>query len=482
MPIVSPSGGGCVMPRQRSGRHLRSRPHLDLDAAFRAAAHGRHSRGNRATHLGRRSPIRAALAVICALSLVGALSLLLGAPAGSATFPFLPRADMDVASSWETSGDASGSTTQFQGWLVASGSKSYSLLSGSGVITVTVDCSGRAEMKVALINSRGYTETAYTKVCSRGPISVSKTVSVAGSYTVKLTELAGFSTGYTATVLSPATTASTPATSTTTAAVTTTSTSQASNLGVTTTTSRATTTAAASSGKIWLALYLQYIDVRSQFDIYNQNTDGGDITRLRANGNSDGLCDTGMKPQYVTSAQALPGAAGTAYKCSRAIVENAGFAIAEFNFETGFNIPEDNNDPLAAVRRASNAAHAAGLQLRCTPDRQLTKNLAGQFAPYCDYYHIQAQSLQPDGVGAYSTFVHDIVAKLKAANPRLQGKITVQVSPGRGAPSGKDVQQHMRDCVDSVMDVADGASMWFGGNELHQLRSFVAWFDMKYGS
>ena len=343
-------------------------------------------------------------------------------------------------------------------------------------------------MKVALINSRGYTETAYTKVCSRGPISVSKTVSVAGTYTVKLTELAGFSTSYTATVLSPATTASTPATSTTTAAVTTTSTSRASNIGVTTTMPNSSRTSTASSGKIWLALYLQYIDAGSQFDIYNQNTDGGDITRLRANGANDGLCDTGMKPQYVTSAQALPGATGTAYKCSRAIVENAGrdrnagFTITEFNFETGFNIPEDNNDPLAAVRRASNAARAAGLQLRCTPDRQLTRNLAAQFAPYCDYYHIQAQALQPDGVGAYSTFVHDIVAKLKAANPRLQGKITVQVSPGRGAPSGKDVQQHMRDCVDSVMDVADGASMWFGGNELDQLRSFVAWFNMKYGS
>jgi hypothetical protein len=477
------------MPRQRSGRHLRARQHPDVDAAIRTAAHGRHSRGNRATHLGRPSPIRAALAVICALSLVGALSLLLGAPAGSATFPFLPRADIDAASRWETSGgDASGSTAQFQGWLVASSSKSYSFLSGSGVITVTVDCSGRAEMKVALINSRGYTETAYTKVCSRGPISVSKTVSVAGTYTVKLTELAGFSTSYTATVLSPATTASTPATSTTTAAVTTTSTSRASNIGVTTTMPNSSRTTTASSGKIWLALYLQYIDAGSQFDIYNQNTDGGDITRLRANGANDGLCDTGMKPQYVTSAQALPGATGTAYKCSRAIVENAGrdrnagFTITEFNFETGFNIPEDNNDPLAAVRRASNAAHAAGLQLRCTPDRQLTRNLAAQFAPYCDYYHIQAQALQPDGVGAYSTFVHDIVAKLKAANPRLQGKITVQVSPGRGAPSGKDVQQHMRDCVDSVMDVADGASMWFGGNELHQLRSFVAWFDMKYGS
>jgi hypothetical protein len=444
------------------------------------------------THLGRPSPVRAALAVACALGLVGALSLLLGAPAGSATFPFLPRADIDGASSWETSaGDASGSTAQFQGWLAAYSSKSYSFLSGSGIITVTFDCSGRAEMKVALINSRGYTETAYTKVCSRGPISVSKTVSVAGTYTVKLTELAGFSTSYTATVLSPATTTSTPTTSTTTAAVTTTSTSQASNIGVTTTTlnsSRTPTTPAASSGKIWLALYLQYIDAGSQFDIYNQNTDGGDTTRLRANGNSDGLCDTGMKPQYVSSALALPGAAGTAYKCSRALVENAGrdrnagFAIIEFNFESGFNISEDNNDPIAAIRRASNAAHTAGLQLRCTPDRQLTKNLAAQFAPYCDYYHIQAQALQPDGVGAYSTFIHDIVAKLKAANPRLEGKITVQVSPGRGAPPGKDVQQHMRDCVDSVMDVADGASMWFGGNELDQLRSFVAWFDMKYGS
>jgi hypothetical protein len=477
------------MPRPRGGRHLRSRQHLE--AAARAASHARHSRRHPATHVSRRSPARAALALVGALSLVGVLSLLHGATAGRATFSFLPSADADVASTWATSAeDASGPTSQFQGWLVASSSKSYSFSSGSGTITVTVDCGGRAKVKVALINPRGYTETAYTRACSRGPIDVSKTVSAAGTYTVKLTELAGFSTSYTATVLHPAMTASTPTTSTTTAAVATTSTTQAPTIGTTTTTPNSnttTTTYAASSGKIWLALYLQYIDAGSQFNIYNPNTDGGDVTRLRANGNSNGLCDTGMKSDYVTKAQALPGAAGTAYKCSRGIVENAqrdrnaGFSITEFNFETGFNITEDNNDPVAAIKRASDAAHAAGLQLRCTPDRQLTKNLAAQFAPYCDHYHIQAQALQPDGVGAYSAFVHDIVAKLKAANPRLQRKITVQVSPGRGAPAGKDVQQHMRDCVDSVMDVADGASMWFGGNELDQLRSFVAWFDMKYG-
>jgi hypothetical protein len=409
------------------------------------------------------------------------LTWLLGTTAGSETFRFLPSADADVAPTWETSaGGVSASTAQFQGWLVAHGSKSYSFSSGSGTITATVSCSGRAKVKVALVNPRGYIETAYTMVCSRGPINVSKTVSVAGTYTVKLTELAGFSTSYTATVVYPAVTTST--TSTTTAAVAPTSTTMAPNIGTT------TTTPAAGSGKIWLALYLQYIDAGAQFNIYNPNTDGGDITRLRANGNSDGLCDTGMKPEYVTKAQTLPGAAGTAYKCSRAVVENAqrdrnaGFTITEFNFETGFNITEDNNDPVAAIKRASDAAHAAGLQLRCTPDRQLTKNLAAQFAPYCDYYHIQAQALQPDGVSVYSAFVHDVVAKLRAANPRLQRKITVQVSPGRGAPAGKDVQQHMRDCVDSVMDVADGASMWFGRYELAQLQSFVAWFDMKYGS
>ena len=38
----------------------------------------------------------------------------------------------------------------------------------------------------------------------------------------------------------------------------------------------------------------------------------------------------------------------------------------------------------------------------------------------------------------------------------------------------------LKQCTDSVMDVADGVSLWFGGDDLSILKSFVQWYNTKW--
>ena len=239
-----------------------------------------------------------------------------------------------------------------------------------------------------------------------------------------------------------------------------------------------TTTHTANAQKFFLALFLQYVDKDSQVNIYKPNMGSEDMTRLRVH-NEDML-----KPDYVQAALSLPGSAGVTFKSSSAIVENAkrikdlGFAYIEFNLEPGLSPASDNNDVVGAMKKSAQAAHDQGLKFRAIPSNSYTTEYGAQIAPNVDYYHIQAQSLQQKGVKAYSDYVHTIVSKLKQANSNL--KISVQVSTQQDSAPGLTLLETMEQCVDSVMDVADGASVWYDNPDLSTLQSFVQWYNDKY--
>jgi len=234
----------------------------------------------------------------------------------------------------------------------------------------------------------------------------------------------------------------------------------------------------AKPSKFFLALFPQYVWEDDLTRIYAPNMDSNDQTRLRV------LNQSTLDLDYIIAAQNLSGSAGVTFMSSKAIVENAkrvkdlGFDFIEFNLERGKSPESDSNNVVSAMKTAAEAAHAHGLKFRAIPSRGYTTDYGSQIAPYVDYYHIQAQTLQDDGVQAYRDYVHTQVAELKSANPNLI--ITVQVSLRQGNAPGLSQLETMQQCVDSVMDVADGVTVWFGRDGLDDLKSFVEWYNNKY--
>jgi hypothetical protein len=230
--------------------------------------------------------------------------------------------------------------------------------------------------------------------------------------------------------------------------------------------------------KFFLALFPQYVWEDNLTSIYAPNMDDNDQTRLRV------LDQSTLDPDYIIAAQNLSGPAGVTFKSSEAIVENAqrvkrlGFDFIEFNLERGLSPESDSNNVVSAMKTAADAAHANGLKFRAIPSRGFTTDYGSQIAPLVDYYHIQAQTLQDDGVKAYSDFVHTQVAELKSANPNLI--ISVQVSIRQGNAPDLSLLETMQQCVDSVMDVVDGVTVWFGRDGLDTLKPFVEWYNNKY--
>jgi hypothetical protein len=232
------------------------------------------------------------------------------------------------------------------------------------------------------------------------------------------------------------------------------------------------------SDKFFLATFLQYVDKDSQTEIYKPNMGSEDRTRLRHS------VDRGLQPEYVEDSLSLPGPAGVSFTTSKQVIDNAkrvkdlGFRFIEFNLEPGLSSDSDNNDVVGAMKRAAEAAHQQGLEFLAAPSRVYTTDYGPQIAPFVDYYHIQAQALQDEGVDEYSDYVHTTISKLKNANPDLI--ITVQVSTrGDNAP-GLSLLETLKQCTDSVMDTADGVSLWYGGDDLDTLESFVEWYNEKY--
>jgi hypothetical protein len=233
-----------------------------------------------------------------------------------------------------------------------------------------------------------------------------------------------------------------------------------------------------SSEKFFLATFLQYVSKDAQIEIYEPNMGSEDSTRLRVQNDDE------LNSEYVQAAQSLPGEHGVAFMSSQAIVENAkrvkdlGFDYIEFNLESGVSPDSDNNDVVGAMKKAAEAAHAQGLKFRATPSKPYTTDYGTQIAPFVDYYHIQAQALQDNGIEAYSDYVHTMISKLKDAKPGLI--ISVQVSTQRDNAPGLSLLETLKQCTDAVMDVADGVSVWYGGDDLDILKSFVEWYNDKY--
>lgn len=231
------------------------------------------------------------------------------------------------------------------------------------------------------------------------------------------------------------------------------------------------------SEKSFTAIFLQYVNKDSQIEIYRPNMDNEDSTLLRATNGS-------MEPEYVQASLSLPGAAGVSFISSQQILDNAkkvkdlGFTSIEFNLEPDLSPDSDNNDVVGAMKKAADAAHQQDLEFIADPSQAYTTNYGPQIAPFTDYYNIQAQSLQESGVKAYSEYVHAIVPKLKRANSNLE--ISVQVSTKQGNAPGSSLMDTLKQCTDSVMDVADSVFVWYGNADLGILESFVEWYNAKY--
>jgi hypothetical protein len=74
--------------------------------------------------------------------------------------------------------------------------------------------------------------------------------------------------------------------------------------------------------------------------------------------------------------------------------------------------------------------------------------------------------------------VHTTISKLKQTNSNL--KISVQVSTQQGNAPGLSKLDTLKQCTDdAVMDKADGVSVWFGGDDVNILKSFVQWYNDK---
>ena len=98
--------------------------------------------------------------------------------------------------------------------------------------------------------------------------------------------------------------------------------------------------------------------------------------------------------------------------------------------------PDEQADPVGFTIKFARLAHAHGYQVIVTPAINLMQRMfvgenkyeafvrfkmASAVAPYVDFYHIQAQGLQQNIDGpapSYASFVRDIAAQVRAANPR----------------------------------------------------------------
>jgi|GEM_PF-2640173 len=229
--------------------------------------------------------------------------------------------------------------------------------------------------------------------------------------------------------------------------------------------------------KIYLALFLQYVDVQEQVSVYLDNIIDSDKTRLRVkDGNYLGA-------DYISAAQSLAGDEGVTFTDKQNLVDNVqlvkdlGFEFVEFNIEPGLSPSSDTADVVGALRAAADAAHSVGLEFRAIPSKSYTTNYGVEIAPFVDYYHVQAQSLQVDP-DAYEAYVKDIVIDLRATNPELV--ITTQVSTQQGAAPGMDKLETMKEAFRRVADDVNGLTVWFGRDDITILSDFVEWFNLTY--
>lgn len=231
--------------------------------------------------------------------------------------------------------------------------------------------------------------------------------------------------------------------------------------------------------KILLATIIPWINLQTQMDIYEELMNDNDMAKVRAD--SAGV----LKADQVDAVLTLLGTQGAEFMAASHIeqkaeyLESIGFEFIVYNLEAGISPEEDKADPIAAVNRAAAAAHSAGLDFHIAPTKVYTLSHGVEFAKVAEVYHIQGQAVQAqDTPVGFSNYVHETVSKMKAVNSDII--TTVQVSTTREAGAGLTLLETMQACIDSVMDVSDGATTWFANDSVNTAREFYQWFSSNY--
>jgi len=233
--------------------------------------------------------------------------------------------------------------------------------------------------------------------------------------------------------------------------------------------------------KYFMATMLQYVDTDKQVNIYKPNMISSDKARIHVGLNKQ------VTSEQLDGLLSLPGDHGMEFfslaeiKANAPLLKAKGIEFIDYDLEpgSGYSPASDLADPVASIRAASKAAHDNGLLFQCSPSKKITTDYGAQLAPYCDQYHIQAQSLQTNPA-QYESFVKSTVAKLRQNNPDIV--ISVQLSTQRGAASGMTLLETMKNDFARVADDVDGITLWFANNDsaLSAVKSFAEWFDANY--
>lgn len=124
--------------------------------------------------------------------------------------------------------------------------------------------------------------------------------------------------------------------------------------------------------------------------------------------------------------------------------------IIGYNIEHGPATPrEEQDDPVAAIRRLQTIARDYGLLLAVGPDHGFAIEYGAQVAPYVDLFVLQVQRVQTEPI-TVRDFVVPMVRDLRRANPDLE--ISVQIR------TEGDVVA-LVDLVDSLKEHLDGVSI-----------------------
>lgn len=190
---------------------------------------------------------------------------------------------------------------------------------------------------------------------------------------------------------------------------------------------------------------------------YNQTARPGDVA-VFSDSNLTGLgqITAGKKLVVYASAaaaeQAVPAIAGQ--------IDMIGYDIEHWPQTP----PDEQADPVAAIKRMRTLADRYGLKLGVGPDRSYGAQYGAQFAPYVDEYTLQLQNLQGN-LTQLNAYALPLIGQLRQANPAVS--IEVQLSTDAGS-SG------LIQLADSLKSQIDGVGVLYTSQTENVLQDFVA--------
>jgi hypothetical protein len=130
----------------------------------------------------------------------------------------------------------------------------------------------------------------------------------------------------------------------------------------------------------------------------------------------------------------------------------------------------EQQDPVRAVQKAQQIAHARGLKLVLGPSQYFVERYGTQLAPYVDVYVPQAKAYQANlSLPEYRETLRKLFADLRQANPYV--KVFLDISPSPKA-IGKTPTE-MLESVQAVGDLIDGVWITYNQAEQEQVQVFV---------